>query len=95
MTSGLFRTRCRFMPRRRFYRLGLGNGDGRLGLAQGRNAATPALHSQPKLLGNVIIDRTGVGFLLGDAELGQHVDDFVGGNLQLPCQLVDANFTHK
>lgn len=53
------------------------------------------LHSRPKPLGYVLIDRAGVGFLFRDTELGQHFDDGVGGNLQLPCELIDANFTHK
>jgi hypothetical protein len=42
-----------------------------------------------------LINGTGVRFLFGDPELRQHVDDGVGGDLQLPCQLVDSDFTHK
>ena len=40
------------------------------------------------------IDRAGVRLLLRDAKLWQHVEYFVRGNLQLPCQLVNADFTH-
>ena len=94
ISSGLLSTGGRFVLRLRFYRLRLGHGNRRLGLVNGR-CDTTALHPQPKPLGDIFVDRTGVSFLLGNAEPGQHVDDFVGGNLQLPCQLVDANFTHK
>jgi hypothetical protein len=94
ITSVLLWTGSRFVPRRRFHRLRLGNGNRSLGLVNSGSHAT-ALHPQPQPLSDVFVDRTRVSFLLGNAELRQHVDDFVGGNLQLPCQLVDANFNHK
>jgi hypothetical protein len=43
---------------------------------------------------SAFINRAGVRLLLGDAKLWQHVQYFVRGNLQLPCQLVNADFTH-
>jgi hypothetical protein len=42
----------------------------------------------------IVFQRTGVGLLLRDAQLGKHVDYRVGLHFQLPGQLVDANFTH-
>lgn len=34
-------------------------------------------------------------FLLGDAELRQHVDQGMGEDIELPGQLVYANFAHS
>jgi hypothetical protein len=33
------------------------------------------LHTQAKLLGDIVVNGAGVSFLLGHAKLGQHVDD--------------------
>jgi len=75
-------------------RLWLGNGDRSVGFtAHGRACST--LHTQAKLLGDVVVNGAGVGFLLGNTELGQHVDNRVRWNFQLPCQLVDADFRHR
>ena len=38
------------------------------------------------------IDRAGVGFLLGDAQLREHVEDHVRFHLELAGQLVDTDF---
>jgi hypothetical protein len=89
--------RRRFVPRRLlmlFDGLRLGNGDRSIGFTAHR-CARPALHSLPKLFGDVIIDRAGVGLLFGNAELWQHVDDGMRGDLKLPCQLIDSDFAHK
>jgi hypothetical protein len=51
------------------------------------------LHPQP--LGDVFINRAGVSFFLGDTELGQHFDDLMRGDFQLPRQLVDSDFRHR
>ena len=48
----------------------------------------------PYQLRNRLIDRTGVRLLFGDADLRQHFYDHVRWNLQLPRQLVDADFAH-
>jgi hypothetical protein len=69
-----------FVPRARFHRLGLGNRDGALRVAYG-GAPGSTLDSLPDDLGHRLINRTGVGLLLSNAELGQHVDDLMGGNL--------------
>jgi hypothetical protein len=91
------------MPRRRlvprslltlFAGLRLDNGDRSIGFAAHRSARS-ALHSLPKLFGDVVINGTGVRFLFGNAELRQHVDDGVRGDLKLPCQLIDSDFAHK
>lgn len=79
----------------RFYRLGLSDSDRGLRLARDSNTATSNLHSLPDQLGYRLVDGAGVSFLLGNTELRQHVNDVVGGYLQLPCQLVNSNLTHK
>ena len=47
------------------------------------------------LQNHIVFQRTGVGLLLLDPELGQQVKDYVGLDFKLPGQLIDANFTHK
>jgi hypothetical protein len=74
--------------------LRFGNGDGGVGLAAHCSACS-TLHPLPDYLRNWLINGTGVSLLFADAELGQHVDDGVGGDLQLPCELIDSNFSHK
>ena len=55
-----------------------------------------ALHSLPDYLRDRLINGAGVRLLLGDTELGQHVDDGVRGlTSSSPGQLVDSNFTDK
>lgn len=94
LRSKLLTAHGRLMPRNFFAWLPLGDGDGCVGLAA-HGSALSTLHAQPQLLGDVFIYGAGVGLLLGDAELGQHVDDGVRGDLKLPCELIDSNFTHK
>jgi len=53
-----------------------------------------SVNALPYQLGNRLIDRTGVRLLFGDADLRQHFYDHVRWNLQLPRQLVDADFAH-
>lgn len=74
--------------------LRLGKGDGGIGFAA-HGSARATLHSLADDFRHRLINRAGVGFLLGDTELGQHVDDGVRGDFQLPCELIDSNFTHK
>jgi hypothetical protein len=52
--------------------------------------------SQPALDldGDRFIDRTGVGFLFRDAQLGEHIEDHVRFHLELARQLVNSNFHH-
>jgi hypothetical protein len=82
------------MPRGLLDRLPLGDGHGSIGFASHGGART-TLHPLTDYFRHWLIHGTGVGFLLGHAELGQHVDDGVRGDLQLPCELIDSNFTHK
>ncbi len=91
LCGGLFMTRGLFMPLRR---LGLGHGDRRVGFAAHRSARS-TLHPLPDYFGHWLINRAGVGLLFGDAELGQHVDDGMRGDLKLPGQLIDSDFTHN
>ncbi len=86
---------CHFvMPCRVLTRLGLGNGDRGIGFAA-HGSARSTLHSVPDYFRHRLINRAGVGFLLGDTELRQHVDDGMRRDFQLPCELIDSNFTHK
>jgi hypothetical protein len=43
---------------------------------------------------HVFIDGTRMGLLLGDAELGEQVEDRPRLDLQLPSELVDSDFLH-
>ena len=74
--------------------LPLGYGHGSIGFAA-HGCACSALHPLTDYFRHWLINGAGVGLLLGDAELGQHVDDGVRGDLKLPCELIDSNFTHK
>jgi hypothetical protein len=47
-----------------------------------------------QLVGFVVVDRTGVGYLLGDAKFVQLVDDLARLHFQLPRQFIDSNLTH-
>jgi hypothetical protein len=49
----------------------------------------------PDFLRHVVVDRAGVRFLLGHAELRQHFQDLVRRDLELPRQLVYADFLHR
>ena len=74
--------------------LRLGNGDRGVGFAP-HGSASATLHPLPDYFRHRLINRAGVRFLLGDTELGQHVDNGMRGDFQLPCELIDSNFTHK
>ena len=52
--------------------------------------------SQPvaKLKRYVVIERAGVGLLIGDTQLRQHIQDDAGLDFEFSSQLVDPNFTH-
>jgi hypothetical protein len=54
-----------------------------------------ALQSLPDDLLDAFVNRAGVSFLFGDTELGQHLDDEMRWNFELPCQLVDTDFRHR
>jgi hypothetical protein len=82
------------MPYRLLHRLPLGDSDGTIGFAAHGGACT-TLHPLTDDFRHWLINGTGVGFLLGYTELGQHVDDGMRGDFQLPCELIDSNFTHK
>jgi hypothetical protein len=46
-------------------------------------------------VGHVVVDRTGVGHLLGDAEFLQFLDDLARLYFQLSRQFIDSNLTHS
>jgi gamma-glutamylcysteine synthetase len=70
----------RFFARRRFL-------FGLFGNATARHAAAEVQH-------DVIIERTGVRLLIGDAQFRQQLQNDVRLDLEFSSQLVDANFTH-
>jgi len=93
LRRGLLMPRGRLVMRWLLDRLPLGDGHGSIGFAA-HGGARSTLHSLTDYLRNWLIHGAGVGLLLGHAELGQHVDDGVRGDLELPCELIDSNFTH-
>ena len=46
------------------------------------------------LVSKVVIERTGVGFLVRNADLGQIVNDYITLHFQFACQFVDSDLTH-
>jgi hypothetical protein len=94
MPHGLFVTCRLLLPAGLTFELRLGDGDGCIGFAAHRGARA-TLHSLPYDFRHWLIDGAGMGFLLSDAELGQHVDDGMRGDLKLPGELIDSNFTHN
>jgi hypothetical protein len=76
----------------RFRRFGNRHGAGSF---PARRVASSALQSLPDNQRDRLVDGAGMGFLFGNTELGQHVDNRVRWNFELPCQLVDADFRHR
>jgi hypothetical protein len=60
------------------------------GFRLGDSAGETAPHQQSL----VVLERTRMGLLVGDAEGRQEVDDHARLYFQLTCQLIDANFAH-
>lgn len=63
----------------------LGNCGCRAVIDRLRVGSSSTLNTFPHQFGDGLIDGTGVSFLLGDAKLGQHLEDDMRGNLDLPC----------
>jgi len=74
---------------------GFRDGDGRRSTVLLWGSLRRALDAAPNDLRHRLIDGAGMGLLLGYAELGQHFQNAVGGNLKLPRQLIDADLIHK
>jgi len=57
---------------------------------------TSAIHPEmfPDELGDIVVQRAGMGFLLGHSQFGEHVENSLRLYLKLPRQLVDAGFSH-
>ena len=51
-------------------------------------------HAAADLQGDIVVERTGMRLLFGDAQLRQHVQDDARLDFEFPRQLVNANFTH-
>jgi hypothetical protein len=81
-------------PRGMLLGFNLGNGYRAAGFLACRRACR-ALQSLPDDLLDAFVNRAGVSFLFGDTELGQHLDDEMRWNFELPCQLVDTDFRHR
>jgi hypothetical protein len=76
------------------HRFRFGNRHGTVGFPA-RLVASPALQAFLDNQRDGFVNGAGMGFLLRDTERGQHVDNGVRWNFQLPCQLVYANFRHR
>jgi len=48
-----------------------------------------------QLDGHVLVDGAGVGFLFGNAQFRQAIQDFMSLDFQFPRQLVDSNLLHR
>jgi hypothetical protein len=59
-----------------------------------RVAGAFSMDALPHQFRDRLINRAGMRLLFGDANLWQHFYDHVRWNLQLPRQLVDADFAH-
>jgi len=53
-----------------------------------------AVEVSPNFLRFVLFERAGMGFLLGDADFGQHIENGFALDFQLPGQIVNSNLTH-
>jgi hypothetical protein len=53
-----------------------------------------ALQSGADFLRFIVLKRTGMRFLLGDPDFGQHVENRFALDFQLSCQIVNSNLTH-
>jgi len=49
----------------------------------------------PHLFRLVILERAGMGFLLGDTYLRQHIENGLALDFKFPGQVVDPNLTHQ
>jgi len=49
----------------------------------------------PQLDRDIFVNRAGVGFLLGNTQFREQLQNFVSLYFQLPSQLVNANLSHK
>jgi hypothetical protein len=49
----------------------------------------------PQLDRHILVNRAGMGFLLGDAQFREQLQNFMSFYFQLPSQLVNANLSHK
>jgi hypothetical protein len=81
-------------PRVLLHLFRFGNCHGTVGFPA-RRIASPALQAFPDNQRDRFVNGAGMGFLLRDTELGQHVDNGVRWDFELPCQLVDADFRHR
>jgi len=57
---------------------------------------TSAIHPEvfPDEIGDVIVQRAGMGFFLGHSQFGEQVENPLRLYLELPRQLIDAGFSH-
>src|SRR4029077_19647176 len=66
----------------------------RAGLVCARAGARSA-ENLAEFFGYIVVHRTGVSLLLGDAKLWEFVDEFVSFDFQLPRQHVNADLIHR
>jgi hypothetical protein len=70
---------------------GVARARGRLGRRV--SLARPA-EVDPNFFRFVVFERTGMGFLLGNPDFGQHIENRFALDFQLPSQIVNSNLTH-
>jgi len=94
--------------RRRFFGRPRGSGGGFLMLLDGQSCRgfmvplmieclrTCTIHSEmlPDEIGDVVVQRAGMGFLLGHSQLREQVENPLRLDLKLPRQLINAGFFH-
>ena len=75
--------------------LRLAQGVGRcLGFVVGHPFGYGDAEMPAELVRDVLVNRAGVGFLLADTQVREHIEDFVGLDLEFPGQLVDSDLSH-
>jgi len=52
-------------------------------------------HVVPDQESKIVVDRTGVGLLILNAQLREGIDDRARLDLELPCQFVNSDLTHR
>jgi len=73
--------------------IGIGNIDVRVRVR--RRAAPFARESRANAEHHIIVERAGVGFLIGDAEVREQFQDPAGFYFQFPGQLINSDLTHR
>jgi len=60
----------------------------------GRMTLAGTVEVDPNFFRFVLFERAGMGFLLGDANFGQHIENRFALDFEFPGQIVNSNLTH-